>query len=160
MVFNRSRKSQLVFLIIALIGLLALGVALGRPAGGTLAPADNEPQAAGSSERLRELMTERYEIHKRIAESIQKSFDVGRADLAEWRDAKVALYAAQADLSGDTANRIKVYEEMLDFLRKAEQLAQRRVDSGHGTEIEVSQTKLAMIEAQMSIEKLRLGQTR
>ncbi len=104
-------------------------------------------------------MTEQYEIHKRVAESVQKLLEVGRASLSEWTDATVAMYAAQADLCTDTAERIKIYEEMVDLLRKAEQGAQRQADGGHITEVEVSQARLATIEAQIALEKLRLGQT-
>ena len=149
MILNRLRRSQLVVCAVVVIALLALGAAI----------ANGERQAVGSSERLRQLMTERYEILQNIAASVEKLFEAGMVSLREWQDARVTLYQAQADVAADRAERIRVYEEMVEFLRKAEQLAQRRADSGRMTQLEVQQARLATIEAQMALEKLRLGQT-
>jgi len=160
MILDRSRKGRLVVCAVAVIGLCALGAGVANSTG---SPAETAPdsgqQAVGSSERLRELMTERYEILRSIVESLEKLLAAGRMTLSEWRNARVALYVAQADLCADTAERIKVYEEMVDFLRDAEQLARRRAASGQMTGAEVLQARLATIEAQMALERLRLGQT-
>jgi len=104
-------------------------------------------------------MAERYEVLKSIVDSHEKLLAAGRMELAEWRDIKVELFAAKADLCEDVAGRIKVYEEMVDFLRSAEQLAQRRAESGLAALAEVPRARLATIEAQMVLEKLRLGRT-
>jgi len=163
MVLNRARKNRIVLCTVAMIGLVAFaGVvsSMSGPAWATRMPSGSERQAVGSSERLRELMTERYEIHKSIVETLDKSIAAGRIGLAEWRDARVAMYAAKADLCTQTAERLEVYEEMVDFLRTAEEQARRRAKAGVAGETEVRQTRLATIDALMALERLRLVQPR
>jgi 7,8-dihydropterin-6-yl-methyl-4-(beta-D-ribofuranosyl)aminobenzene 5'-phosphate synthase len=132
----------------------------GRPEQAAQAPANGERQAVGSNERLRELMTERYEIIRSIAESTETLLAAGRASLSEWRDAKVAVYVAQADICADSGERIKIYQEMVDFLRTCEQKVQQSAASGRADEAEVRRARLATTDAQIALEKLRLGQTR
>jgi len=163
MVLNRARKNRIVLCTVAVIGLVAFaGVvsSMSGPAWATRTPSDSERQAVGSSERVRELMTERYEIHKSIVETLDKSIATGRIGLAEWRDARVAMYAAKADLCTQAAERIEVYEEMADFLRTAEEQARQRAKAGVAGETEVRQTRLATIDALMALERLRLGRAR
>lgn len=158
MILARPRRRRLTVAGVAMIGLLVLGMALSRPACLAQTPAQSGAPSIGSAEQLRGLLTERYEICKRIAESVEKLFELGRASLSEWRSTRVAAYTAQADLSADTANRVKVYEEMVDFLRKAEQVAHKRAENGSVSDLELSQARLATIDAQIALEKLRLGQ--
>jgi outer membrane protein TolC len=164
MTLNRSRNIRLAVRAVTAIGLLALGAAVAGCTGSRAQPAripvGSGQQVAGSNERLRELTTERYEILKKILESLDKSFDTGRTPLPEWRDAKVALYMAKADLSSNVAEQIEVYEEIVDFLRSAEQLARRQADSGRLSEADVGRARLATIDAEIALERLRLSQTR
>ncbi len=162
MVLYAKRKAPLAARAVAAIGLLALGVlyasGAGRAAPAAQASSDGgQQQAVGSNERLRGLMTERYEILKKIVESLDRLMAAGMTDLPEWRDGKVALYMAKADLAADAAGRIKVHEEMVDFLREAEQLAKRRADSGRLPDLEMDRARLATIEAQMALERLRMS---
>ncbi len=138
------------------IGFCALGAVVTESA--AQAPGDAERQTATSNERIKALTAERYDILRHIADSVEKHFASGMATLVEWRDAKLALYRAQADLCTDRAKRIAVHEEMVDFLRKCEQLAQRSADAGRATQIEVDRARVATIEAQIALERLRLGQ--
>ncbi len=149
MVPYKMRERRFLLTTIAAIGLIALGVGVG---GSAQRPAQ-EP-----NQRLQELMTERYEILRDMVASLEIFFNSGRIDLFEWRDANVALFKAKADLAADASEQIKVYEELVDFLRDCEQKARQRVDAGRASEADVQRSKLATIEAQMVIEKLRMPQ--
>jgi hypothetical protein len=154
MILHRTREYRLTIAVIAAIGLTALGMCLGgnasRPAQAASTPSD---------QRLRELMTERYEILKDMVKSLEIFFNSGRIDLSEWRDAHVALYKAKADLAADLTEQIKIYEEMVEFVRSCEQKARQRADAGRMTEANVLQARLATIEAQIALEKLRMSRS-
>lgn len=152
MILDRMRERRFVLTAIAAIGLMVLAMCIG-------ADASRPTQAAPTSpdQRLRELMTERYEILKEMVASLEVFFNSGRIDLWEWRDAHVALYKAKADLATDVTEQVKIYEEMVDFVRSCEQKARQRADAGRMTEADVQRAKLATIEAQIALEKLRMG---
>jgi hypothetical protein len=148
MVLYRMRERRLIIGIVAAIGLFALGVGVGDSAQHPV----QEP-----NQRLQELMTERCEILKSEVESVELSLKSGRADLAEWREANVALFKAKADLAADVDEQITIYEEMVDFVRTCEQNAKRIVDAGQAPQTELRQARLATIEAQIALEQLRMA---
>ena len=153
MILYGVREHRFVLTAIAAIGLIALGTCIG---GNASQPAQAAP--ASANQRLRELMTERYDILRDMVKSLEIFFDSGRIDLTEWRDANVALFEAKADLAADASEQTKIYEEMVGFLRTCEQKARQRADAGRMTEADVQRARLATIEAQIALEKLRMNQ--
>ncbi|MEN6428106.1 MAG: hypothetical protein ABFE13_22385 [Phycisphaerales bacterium] len=151
MILHGARTGRIVTCVLVGIGLFALGAAVAGDTAG-----DEEQQAARSKERLAALMTERCDILKHIVDLVEKHLASGRATLAEWRDAKVALYVAQTELSTDRAGQITIHEEMVDFLKRCEQLAQRSADAGQTPQVEVDRARVATIDAQIALERLRL----
>ena len=149
MVLYRMRKRRLIIGIVAAIGLFALGVGVGGSA---------QHSAPEPNQRLQELMTERCELLKSEVESVELSLKSGRADLAEWREANVALFRARADLAGDATERIEIYEELVDLLRTGEQTTRQRIQAGQAPQTDMRQARLATIEAQIALEKLRMTQ--
>jgi len=147
-----SHKPHARYLLIGgliLIGLLALVASC-------LAGDEREP--AGSEERLRALLTERYEFRKKFVAGVQKSVEFGTADIFDLGDAVTALYYAEADLCTSNAERIKVYEKLVETLKTHEGLAVWRADAGRMTEWEVEKVKTATLDARIDLERLRLGQ--
>lgn len=151
MVLCRMRERRSIVGIIAAIGLCALGVGVGGGA---------QRSVQGPNQRLRRLMTERYEILKSEVESVELSLKSGRASLAEWREANVALFKAKADLAADVDEQIKIYEELVDVLRSCEQATQQEIEAGRAPQTDMRQARLATIETQIVIEKLRMAHTR
>ncbi len=154
MILYRVREHRFVVTAVAAIGLIALATCIGANANRPAQAAPTSP-----SQRLRELMTERYDILKDMVKSLEIFFNSGRIDLPEWRDANVALFKAKADLAADTSEQVEIYEEMVDFLRTCEQKARQRADAGRMTEADVQRARLATIEAQIALEKLRMSRS-
>ncbi len=150
MILHRMRERPLIIGIVAAIGLSVLGVGVGGSA---------PHPVQGPNQRLRELMTERCKILKSEVESVALSLKSGRADLAEWREANIALFKAKADLAADVNDQIEIYEEMVSLLRTSEQATRHRIDAGQAPQTDMRQARLATIEAQITLEKLRIGQT-
>ena len=69
-----------------------------------------------------------------------------------------AMYRAEADLCRTDAARIKVHEKLVETLKTHEGLAVRRADAGRMTDWQLDKTRVATLEAQIELERLRLGQ--
>jgi len=141
-------------LILLGVPVLAVGFAAGFAAA---AGADQSPPA-GSKTRLRELMTQRYEILQRAMRNSQLMFDTGRLDFPTLRNVTLALYRAQADLATTDADRVQVYEKLVDALIAQEKLLERQSASGRLTEMQVDEGRVATLSARIDLERLRLGQ--
>ncbi len=144
----RSHTRHLLVGGLVLIGLMAL-VACSRAA------AEREP--AGSEERLRAMLTERYETRQRAVERLRLFVNSGRVELSELSAQMTAMYLAEADLCTTDAARIKVYEKLVATLKEHEDLAVRRADAGRMGEWEVDKAHAATLDAQIALERLRLG---
>ena len=102
---------------------------------------------------------ERYDALKTIVDDMNKLFDYGQSPgVTELNEATVAMFYAKADLCTTGSERIKVYEKLVDFLRKKEEGLEREV-AAHGSPREkVLRTKAARLEVQIRLEKERLTQ--
>jgi len=118
-----------------------------------------QPQPAGSKERLRELMTQRYEILQRAVQNAKLLLGQGRMEVPTFQNLTDARYRAQADLSETAADRIRVYEELVDALAAVQQILDRQALAGRATQVQVDQGKLTIVNAQIDLERLRLGET-
>lgn len=112
----------------------------------------------GHSDKLRELLIERYDVLKAIMDDMNKLLGYGRAGITELRDTNIAMFNAKADLCTSGSERIKIYEKLVDVLRKQEEGLAREVADGRRSSTEVQRTKLARLEVQIRLEKERLAQ--
>jgi len=114
---------------------------------------------AGSNEKIRELLKELYNVLKAIVEDMNRLLDYGQhPGITELRDATVAMFNAEADLCTTGSGRIKVYEKLVDVLRKQEEGLARDVAKGRRDRTEILRAKAARLEAQIRLEKQRLAQ--
>jgi len=118
----------------------------------------SEPSSPASSDRLRALQTERYETLRKIVKSMRPFLDAGRVDLTDLRDAEVAMCHAEVDLYTTPAERVKVYEKIVDLQRTYEANMARLAAEGRRSQVEADRAKAATLEAQIELEKLKLGQ--
>jgi hypothetical protein len=114
--------------------------------------------SANANERLRELMTLRYEILQRAVKNSELMLKAGRVDVEDLRNLTIALYRAQADLCTTDADRMQVYEKLVDALSTQEEVLERQSASGRATEIQVDEGRVATLNARIDLERLRLGQ--
>jgi len=112
----------------------------------------------GSNEKLRELLIERYDVLKTLAENLNQQLSQGRAEISEVRNATIAMFYAEADLCATDSERVKVYEKLVATLREQEESTARWVDAGRLPRMEVLRAKAARLEAQIGLEKQRLAQ--
>lgn len=119
--------------------------------------AGDEQKPSGSKERLRELLTERYDILKQAVASVELFAENGRVDAAEWRSATIALHQAEAELCTADADRIKVYERFVEAMQKQQEWAARRETAGRINRWQLAEARVATLQAQIDLERLKLG---
>jgi len=112
----------------------------------------------GHSDKLRELLTERYNILMTFVETQVRLKEIGQGSVMELSAATVAMFYTEADLCTTGSERIKVYEKLVDLLRKQEERLAREVTTGHVSQGGVLEARLARIEAQIKLEKEKLTQ--
>jgi hypothetical protein len=148
---HRLGRSNLVALgLLSLAGTLAAAYAA---AGGPGARG-----SGGSEARLRELMTQRYEVLQRMVKNEQAEVEAGRAEIAALQKLTAALYRAQADLCTTASERLKVYEKLVEVMTSQEKIIERQAEVGMAVGVQLAQSKLVMLDAQIDLERLRLGQ--
>lgn len=150
MVLCRTRTYPLLSRGLVLLCMLVLavlcGYGLARAAG------------SGSEARLRELMAQRYEILQRMVKDAQLQMEAGRVDVPTFQSLTGAMYRAEADLCATNADRVKVYEKLVEVLSSQERLFERQAEAGRVSRLQVDQGKLVTLNAQIDLERLRLGQ--
>ena len=160
-----SRQKWACCLVSGSLLLICLAAQSGWLGGGRaqlLAPAraaeqQNKAQT-GSSERLRELLEERYEILKTFVEREKELVKIGQGSIREIVEATAAMLRAEADLCSTDSARIKIHEKVVTVLREWEDTIIRAAKAGRAYRGDVRKTTLARLEAQIELEKLKLAQ--
>jgi hypothetical protein len=104
-------------------------------------------------------MTQRYEMLQRMVKDAQLQMEAGRVDVPTFQNLTAGRYRAQADLCTTAAERVKVYEKLVEVLTSQEKLFERQAEAGRVSRIQVDQGKLVTLGAQIDLERLRLGQS-
>ena len=155
MVLCKTRMPRSVTSVLLPLSVLAL--ASGCASGPARAPKSNEPTPAAANGRLRELMIQRYQILQRGVQNEERLLEAGRVDIPASRQLHVALYRAEADLCTTDAERVRVYEKLMDFLSRQETWLEQQAANGRVPQAQVDEGKLATLNAQIDLERLRLG---
>jgi outer membrane protein TolC len=125
--------------------------------GGHAGEHQNKAQAP-SSDKLQELLEERYEILKTFVETERRRLEAGRSSAGKLSKATVAMLRAEADLRSTYSERIEIHEKIVTVLRECEVLIAREVKAGMAGQEDVARAKLARLEAQIKLEKMKLAQ--
>jgi len=116
-----------------------------------------EPEPAGSEERLRELLTERRDVLKQMLVKAELFVEEGRLDPVELRRATIALHHAEAELCTTRADRVRVYEKLVEAMQTQQDLAVRREAAGRIGQWQLAEARAATLEAKINLERVRLG---
>lgn len=141
-------RGLLALALLSLAGVFAAGYAAAASS------SQSKPDA-----RLREFMTQRYELLRGVMKDVELMSAHGRVDILMHEKLLDALYRAQADLVTTVAERREIYEKLVEALTAQEKLAERQGDAGRLSSVQVAQVKLVLLNAQIDLERLRLGQT-
>lgn len=125
--------------------------------GGRAEERRNKVQTA-SSERLRELLEQRYEILKTLVERQKQLAEMGRGSAGKVAEATVAMLRAEEDLSSTDSERIDIHEKIVGVLQEVEDAIAREVTAGHASAEDIAKARLQKLEAQIELERIKLAQ--
>jgi hypothetical protein len=111
-----------------------------------------------SSDKLRELLEERYEILKTFVETQKQLVKIGQGSVRKIAEATAAMLRAEADLCSTYPERIEIHERIVTILRENEDALAREAKAGYASPEAVAKVKLARLEAQIELEKMKLAQ--
>lgn len=111
-----------------------------------------------TNQQLRALLQERYDVLRAVAGLLNQQYSVGQAGILEIRDAIIAMLHAEADLYSTNAERIKVYQKLVTILQEQDKSLAREVNSGKVNQMPFLKARVATLEAQIQLEKLKLLQ--
>jgi len=120
-----------------------------------------EPQTkiqAGSQERLRELLEQRYEILMTLVARQTRLAEMGRGSLGKVAEATVAMLRAEADLRATDSERIDIHEKIVGVLQEVEDAMAREVKAGHAAAEDMAKVRLRKLEARIELERIKLAQ--
>jgi flagellar basal body rod protein FlgG len=156
MLLSRQKVKFLVSTSLVLICLATLNVEMIQSA--AHAASQNQIQT-GHSDKLRKLLTERYHVLKTMMDEMNMLLDRGiPPGIEKLRKATIEMFNAEADLCTTSSERIKVFEKLVDVLRKQEENLMREVTAGQRPTYEAQRARLARLEVQIRLEKERLAQ--
>ncbi len=110
-----------------------------------------------SSERLRELLEERYEILKTFVEREKHLVKLGQRSIGGIAEATAAMLRAEADLCSTNSARIKIHEKIVTILREWEDSITRAAKAGRAHPDAKRKASLARLKAEIKLEKLKLA---
>jgi flagellar basal-body rod protein FlgG len=156
MILSRQKVKSLISISLAFICFTTLNVEKVQSA--AHAAGQNKLQA-GHSNKLRELLKERYNILKTMVDEMKMLLDRGiPPGIEKLRKATIEMFNAEADLCTTSSERIKVFKKLVDVLRKQEEDLAREVTAGQRPQYEAQRARLARLEVQIRLEKERLLQ--
>lgn len=117
----------------------------------------NKAQTPGS-DKLRELLEERYEILKTFMEAEKRLVEVGQGSRGGIAAATAAMLRAEADLCSIDSERIEIHEKIVTILCENEDAIAREANRGLASSADVVKVRLARLKAQIKLEKMKLAQ--
>jgi hypothetical protein len=112
----------------------------------------------GQNGQLRALLQERYEVLRAVAGLLNQQYSAGRVGILEIRDAIIDMLHAEADLRSTNSERIKVYEKLVTILQEQDKSLAVAVNAGKVNQMDFLKARVATLEAEIHLEKLRSSQ--
>jgi len=112
----------------------------------------------GPNDKLRELLTERYNIFKTFVETQVRLKEMGQSGEMQIGTATVAMLYAKVDLCTTSSERIKIHNKIIDILRKQEERLVQEFEARRASQKNNPKLRLALLDAQIKLEKEKLAQ--
>ena len=109
-----------------------------------------------TNDKIRQLLNERHEILKKSIKSMKILQEAGRAEYKDIRDATIAILQVEIELCQSQAERIKVYEKIVDFYREQEKHFGLMADAGRLGAFELDYIKADRLQAEVDLERQRI----
>src|SRR3569623_509978 len=147
MVFRRRRSMMRITALIAVAVLVVFAETLAQ------SPKDD---VSASTQKVKELQKERIAVLESAAESSMKLVEIGRLEVSEAMEDRLALLQAQLDATESRDERISLYQKTIDALKDCEEIAKAKKLAALGTEVSVLRIRARRLGVEIQLERARL----
>ncbi len=112
-------------------------------------------QAQESAKRVKELQKERIATLKEMAEGVADLFQHGNVSFEEVLEARLLLLKAQLDAAEKESDRIALYKNIVDELKKFETFADTKVKAARMSMPTLLKIKARRLEAEIDLERAK-----
>ncbi len=109
----------------------------------------------GSAKKVKELQKERIATLKEMADLITDQFRNGRVPFEEVLEARLLVFKAELDAAEKESDRITLYKNIVDELKKFETVADQRVKAAQGSQSTFLKVKARRLEAEINLERAK-----
>jgi hypothetical protein len=109
-----------------------------------------------SAKKIKALQQERIATLQQVVEQLTVMYQSGRVEFDEVVDAQLTLLEAELATAEKVTDRVTLYKNMVDLLKKDEALADARVQSARGTQPAALKIKARRLEAEIHLEQAQM----
>jgi hypothetical protein len=109
-----------------------------------------------TNDKIRQLLTERHEILKKSLASVKILHEAGRTGYKDIRDATIAMLEVEIELCQTQAERIMVYEKIVEFYRDMERYYGLMSEAGRLERFELDKINADRLQAEVDLERQRI----
>jgi len=129
----------------------------------TAASAQEKPvreQIEESAKKVKELQKERIATLEDLVTQATAAFQRAQASYEEVLEAQMLLLKARLNAAEKESERITLYQQTVEVLKKCEELANTRAQAGRGGHAAVLKTKARRLEVEILLEQAKIKQTK
>jgi outer membrane protein TolC len=108
-----------------------------------------------SAKKVKELQKERIATLKQMAEIISDQFRNGNVSFEDVLEARLLVLKAELDAAEKESDRITLYKDIVDELKKFEMVADDRVKAARGAKSNFLKIKARRLEAEINLERAK-----
>jgi outer membrane protein TolC len=108
-----------------------------------------------SAKKVKELQKERIAALKEMANIIAAQFQRGQGSFEEVLEARLLVHKAELDASEKESDRITLYKNIVDELKKLEAAADDRFKAARGSQTSLLKVKARRLEAEIDLERAK-----
>ncbi len=108
-----------------------------------------------SAKKIKELHKERIAVLKDLVDLSTKLFYATRASYGEVLEAELQLLQAELDAAEKESERITIYKDFLDRMKKCQQAAEAQHQAGRATMLPILTFKARRLEAEINLERAK-----
>ena len=123
-------------------------------------PTSTTVQAASNATegQLRQLLLERKQILDRIADSVRKSVEAGRASISEYAQARKVALLGGIDLSNTKGERSEIHREIVKMYIEVERVMEKEIARGRIAPAGLDKVRVARLESEIDLVREQLNE--
>lgn len=135
-----------------------LPVAPASPQGGVNSPV--KAPAEASAQKIKDLQKERITTLRELVDQAFAGFRSAQVSYEEVLEAQLHLLNAELDAAEKESERIALYQKSVDVMKKSEEVANARAQTGRGSHTAVLKIKARRLEFEIRLEQAKVKEAK